>query len=274
MEPAVHIPISNALEALWYINDCFGFKYPMAIRALLVNSIYKEEYLCTPTITQDRISLLLDNILKLDRHENSLVHLVLWLNANINRPDQEVMSSTNEFQGSLSPSAHEKDLLNLRKWIDSVPSGEKVTLKVVGSNLSVTLENEHNWFLTVCDSWLSSDITPQDAKSRVSEMRERPGSKGNDEKLCVAYGVFRFLCDVKAINGERSSALLQFIWKYLEEMGLEKTPYDPNKTGSLNTNLGRYDDRYRAGSQKSNFHFPKLQFLSIPKEVLSALYIK
>ena len=116
MEKTVSIPLTEALEALWYINDCFGFRKPYAESAILLNSFSKGEYLRTPTISQDRISDLLENILNIDRNENHLVHLVLWLNANINRPGHELIESADLFQGSRNATGHRTKHQWKLKW--------------------------------------------------------------------------------------------------------------------------------------------------------------
>ena len=276
MEKTVSIPLKEAIEALWYINDCFGFRKPYAESAILLNSFSKGEYLRTPTITQDRISDLLENILHIDRNENHLVHLVLWLNANINHPGQEIIDSVNLFQGSRNATGHEKDLYKIRQWVSRISAGDKITLTAgeVGGKQTITLDNEHNWFLTAIDSWLPTSISGQDAGTALSQLKERTGSKASDERLCIAYGVFRFLREVGAINGERTSSLLHFIWMYLMEMNLEDTPYDPDLTDSLNVSIGRYDKRSQSGSTKGNYHYPKIPWLNITRENLSQFIIR
>lgn len=275
MKQVIPIPKKDAFEALWYINEYFGFKYPFQINFSLLVSLIKGPFPCVPYIPQERISLLLQNILKLDADEYELVHRVLWLNANINKPNLD--NTFNAQLGSNSVQGHDKDLLKLYVWASSVPEGKKVMLSYsLGKRKkgSVDIDNTDNWFVNTCKSWAPLGITVEKAENDLTMLKGKPGKSSGNERLCIAYGVYRFLRDVKACSGERTSALLHFIWKYLFEMGLIEEEYDADKTDSINVNIGRYDEKYEMNGGNGTFHFPKLQILSISQEQLSYLISK
>jgi hypothetical protein len=272
MKQVIPIPKKDAFEALWYINEYFGFKYLFKTNFSLLASLTQDNFPCVPYISQERISSLLENILNLDRHEYELVHRVLWLNANINHPNLD--NSFNAQLGSHSVQGHDKDLLKLFIWANRIPEGKEITLSYSQGNKkmdAVKIDNTDNWFINTCKSWGPSGITVDEAKAKLVGFKRKPGRDSGNERLCVAYGVFRFLRDTNACFGERTSALLHFIWKYLFEMGLVDADYDPDNTSKLNVNLGRYDRKFKADGGTRNFHFQKLQLLSFPQEVLSFL---
>lgn len=273
MEKVIHIPMKEALEALWYINEYYGFKYPSAVSAFLILSLFqKKDFFILPTIRKERVSRQLKSALALPPEKESLLLTVLWLNANLNGPVHDLVKSTDKFQQNFFAYGHVSDLQKLSKFVSTAIPGQPIKISMDGVD-SVTLENGANWFVNHCRS-LTGNNTEQSPSGVANP--HKTGDHSDDEKWCVMYGTYRFLRDMGVVS-RRTEAFWIFMYKYLHMMGLEDHLYSKKNTKSkmsANSKISTFNSYLKKGKNETPPHYQVITLMSIPLEFLKSLIYK